>query len=102
MRKITLAHLLPDQPCHHRLNPLLPDNRILRRLESVLIVVVYAVECRRDFGLSGEEGGGFGRRHCAQLPSLEVGERIEEELRALEEVRRPIGADVKLVMLTAV
>ena len=63
--EITLAQLLPYQPGHHALHPLFPDDRILGSLQPWRIVVVDSFEAGRDFGLFGEEHGGFWGRHGA-------------------------------------
>ena len=45
---VALAHLFPDQPCHHALYPLLADHSILCGLKSLVVVVVDAVKGRWD------------------------------------------------------
>lgn len=69
---VALAELLPNQPAHHDLDPLLPDDGILGLLEALGVVVVDSVKGGRDGGLLGQEGRGFGGRHCVLL-SLETG-----------------------------
>ena len=64
---ITLPQLLPDQPRHHVLHPLLPEYGVLRGFQGWSIVVVDAIECGRDLGLLGEEGGGFGGWHLGAV-----------------------------------
>ena len=69
--KITLAQLLPYQPSHHALHPLFPDDCVLGSLEPWRVVEVYAREAGRDFGLFGEEHGGFWGRHAAAFISAD-------------------------------
>ena len=57
---IALPKLIPHQPRHHHAHPLLPDDRVLRLLQTRGVVIVDAVKGRWDGWLSGEEGGGFG------------------------------------------
>jgi hypothetical protein len=61
---VALAHLIPHQSRHHALDPLLPDDSILRRLERRVVVVVDALERGRNLWLFGEEECGLRRRHC--------------------------------------
>lgn len=68
---VTLAQLLPDQPSHHHLHPLLPDDGILCLLQRLVVFVVDSVECWRHGWLLGQERGGLGGRHCGEAPRLE-------------------------------
>lgn len=60
---IALSQLLPHQPRHHRLDPLLADDRVSGIGNGDVVLEVDAVEGGRDRGLLGQEGGGFGSRH---------------------------------------
>lgn len=60
---VALAHLIPNQPRHHTLHPLLADNRILRRLQRLVVIVIDTVEGGRDGRFGGFKGLGFWRRH---------------------------------------
>jgi hypothetical protein len=64
---VALAQLLPHQPRHHALHPLLSDHGILRGLERFVVVVVDAVEGRGYCGLRGLEHLGLGSRHGCGL-----------------------------------
>lgn len=81
---IALAHLLPDQPRHHDLDPLLPYDGILCRLDRALVVEVDAVEGWRDGGLLREEGRGFGGWHCGIGAQGALWRRIEELEKGLQ------------------
>ena len=59
---VALAQLVPHQPPHHDLHPLLADDGILGLLQARRVVVVDAVECGGDLGLLGQEGLGLGSR----------------------------------------
>lgn len=72
---VALAQLLPHQPRHHALHPLLANDRVLRGFQRFVVIVVDAVERRRHrrlgrfehLGLRGGHGvrtvrGCFGRR----------------------------------------
>jgi hypothetical protein len=61
---VAFAHLVPHQPRHHALDPLLPNNGILRGLERFIVVVVDALEGGSDLGLLREEEFRLGRGHC--------------------------------------
>lgn len=56
---IALPHLLPYQPSHHALDPLLTDYGVLRGFKRFVVVVVYAVKSWWNFRLRGLEGLGF-------------------------------------------
>lgn len=60
---VALSQLLAHKSCHHGADPLLPDDGILGRLESLGIVVVDAVKGGSDGGLLGLELLGLGSRH---------------------------------------
>ena len=62
---ITLPQFLSYQPSHHALDPLLPNDSILRCLQPWSIRVVYSLEGWGDLGLFGEEEGGFWGWHAA-------------------------------------
>lgn len=62
---ITLPQFLSYQPGHHALDPLFPNDSILRGLEPWCIRVVYSLEAWWDLGLFGEEEGGFWSWHAA-------------------------------------
>lgn len=64
---VASSHLLPEQARHHALHPLLTQDGILGRLELVVVVVVDALECRRDGGLLHAKLEGFGGRHGGQI-----------------------------------
>jgi hypothetical protein len=79
---VAFAHLVPHQPRHHALDPLLPNNGILRSLERFVIVVVDALEGGSDLGLLREKEFGLGGGHCGDRERCEqpkllvrVGER---------------------------
>lgn len=61
---VALAHLIPHQPRHHALNPLLSNNRILRSLERLIVLVVNTIEGRRNLWLLGQKHRGLGSWHC--------------------------------------
>jgi hypothetical protein len=61
---VAFAHLVPHQPRHHALDPLLPDNSILCGLERFVVVVVDALKGGSDLGLLCEEEFGLGGGHC--------------------------------------
>lgn len=61
---VAFAHFLPDQPRHHALHPLLPDDGILCSFQRLVVVVVHAVKCWRDLGLGCFERFGFWGGHC--------------------------------------
>lgn len=61
---IALAHLIPHQPRHHALDPLLPQNRVLRSLERRVVFVVDALEGRRNLWLLRQKHFGLGSGHC--------------------------------------
>lgn len=63
---IAFTHLLPDQPRHHALHPLLSDDRVLRRFQGLVVIVVDAVEGGWDGGFGGFERSGLGGRHCRE------------------------------------
>jgi hypothetical protein len=69
---VALAHLFPDQPCHHTLNPLLADDSILCSLQSDVVIVVDTVECGRDLWLLGQEQSGLRCRHCGVWVLCEI------------------------------
>lgn len=69
---VTFAQLLSYQPPHHDLHPLFPDDGVLRLLQSLVVVVVDAVEGGRDGRLLGQEGFGFGSRHCDRTEMLVI------------------------------
>lgn len=60
---VALAHLLPHQPRHHALHPLLPDDGVAGLVQGFLVGEVDALEGGRDRGFLGFEGGGLGGRH---------------------------------------
>jgi hypothetical protein len=64
---VALAHLLPHQPCHHALDPLLPDDRVLCGLEGCVVIVVDAIKGGSDLRLLCEEEFGLGCRHCGGI-----------------------------------
>ena len=66
---VAFAHLVAYQACHHALNPLLTDDRILGCFERPVVVVVYTVEgwWYRRFGCFEELR--FGRWHCEVVGS---------------------------------
>jgi len=64
---IALSHLIPDQSCHHTTDPLFADDGILCSFEGLVVVVVDAVEGRRDCWLAREKVLGFGNRHFIEI-----------------------------------
>ena len=60
---VAFRHLLPHQSSHHDVDPLLADDGILRLLQSLVVIVVDAVEGGRDGRLLSQESLGFGGRH---------------------------------------
>lgn len=64
---VALAHLLPDQPGHHTLNPLLANDSILRALQGNVVLVVDSIEGGRDLWLLGQKRSGLRCRHCGDL-----------------------------------
>ena len=61
---VALAHLLPDQPRHHALHPLFPDDRVLCSLEGLVVIVVHSVEGWRNLWLCCFERLGLWSWHC--------------------------------------
>lgn len=52
---IALSQLFRYQACHHAPYPLLAKNGILSGLEAFLVVVIHAIECRRNLGFCSKE-----------------------------------------------
>lgn len=71
--RITLSQFLPDKPRHHTAHPLFPDNRVPGVVHRNVVLIVDAVVRRRDGGLSGLEGGGFGGGHLVVFFSFTCG-----------------------------
>ena len=71
---VTFSQFLPDQPSHHALDPLLPDNGILRSLQPWRIRIVYSFKGWGDFGFSCEEELGFWGWHAAAAASISADE----------------------------
>ena len=72
---VALAQLLPHQPRHHALHPLLPDHGVLRGFQRLVVVVVDAVERRGHRRLGRFEHLGLGSGHCRGFWREGVSER---------------------------
>lgn len=64
---VTLAQLLPDEPSHHDVHPLLPDDGVLGLLDALVVVEVDPFEGWWHGRLLGQESLGLGGRHCELL-----------------------------------
>lgn len=64
---VALAQLLPDEPSHHDLHPLLPDDGVLGLLEALVVIKVDPFEGWWHGRLLGQESLGLGGRHCEVL-----------------------------------
>lgn len=64
---VTLAHLFSDQPSHHDLDPLFPDDSVSGICYSFTVTQVDALIGGRDSWLLSEEGFGLWSRHVELL-----------------------------------
>ena len=68
---VTFTQLLPHQPRHHSLDPLLSDDGVLGSFERGGVLVIDAVKGGGDFGLIREKHRGFWSGHDCDLKFLE-------------------------------
>ena len=64
LARIALAQFLADETGHHTAHPLFTDNGITGIVNSDVVLEVDTLVGWGDGGLFGEEGSGFGGRHC--------------------------------------
>lgn len=60
---VTLAQLLPYEPSHHDVHPLLPDDGVLGLLDALVVIEVDPFEGWWHGRLLGQESLGLGGRH---------------------------------------
>lgn len=75
-RFLSRTELISHQPRHHRLHPLLSDNRISRFVDCVMVGEIDPDKCRRHGRLLRQESCRFRSGHHVQLLVVSVGARF--------------------------